>query len=58
MFQEERPTEMWEIKLNRKRAAERSRQNEKHLSNYSDLELLQKKEEQIQTKAKQLKRDL
>lgn len=58
MFKEERPTEMWEIKLNRKRAAERSRQNEKHLSNYSDLELLQKKEEQIQTKAKQLKRDL
>lgn len=58
MFKEERPTEMWEIKLNRKRTAERSRNNENKLNNYSDLERLQQRAEKVQTKTKQLKREM
>lgn len=58
MFKDERPTEMWEIKYKRKKAAERSRKNEYKLSNYSDLERLSQQYEKVQTKARQLKRDM
>ena len=58
LFKEEYPDEWIKIEKRRKKCAERSRYNSYRLSDYTDLEKLQKKAESVQTKSNMLKREL